>query len=132
MKESEAEYLVGGAVLVTELFAKLVTEVKALGGSPEDIFALTKPNGRAAIRRMAQCVVPTPEELVQRQWNRTPIEELEVGTRAYNCLKWVGIQSIGDVVLRNENELMRIPNFGKACLAEVKQGLQEKGLKLAA
>jgi DNA-directed RNA polymerase subunit alpha len=41
-----------------------------------------------------------------------PIEELELGVRSYNCLKRVGIETIGDLVTKTENELAAIPNFG--------------------
>src|SRR5688572_33089822 len=39
-----------------------------------------------------------------------PIEELELGVRSYNCLKRVGIETIGDLVSKSENELAAIPN----------------------
>src|SRR3954466_8448762 len=42
-----------------------------------------------------------------------PIEELELGVRSYNCLKRVGIETIGDLVIKTENELAAIPNFGR-------------------
>src|SRR2546421_5877631 len=38
-----------------------------------------------------------------------PIEELELGVRSYNCLKRVGIETIGDLVMKSENELAAIP-----------------------
>ncbi len=59
-----------------------------------------------------------------------PIEELELGVRSYNCLKRVGIETIGDLVSKNENELAAIPNFGKKSIEEVKETLAAHGLKL--
>jgi DNA-directed RNA polymerase subunit alpha len=60
-----------------------------------------------------------------------PIEELEeLGVRAYNCLKRVGIETIGDLVGKSENELAAIPNFGKKSIEEVKETLALHGLKL--
>ena len=59
-----------------------------------------------------------------------PIEELELGVRSYNCLKRVGIETIGDLVIKTENELAAIPNFGKKSIEEVKETLQQHGLKL--
>jgi DNA-directed RNA polymerase subunit alpha len=59
-----------------------------------------------------------------------PIEELELGVRSYNCLKRVGIETIGDLVTKSENELAAIPNFGKKSIEEVKETLQQHGLKL--
>jgi DNA-directed RNA polymerase subunit alpha len=59
-----------------------------------------------------------------------PIEELELGVRSYNCLKRVGIETIGDLVMKTENELAAIPNFGKKSIEEVKETLQQHGLTL--
>jgi DNA-directed RNA polymerase subunit alpha len=59
-----------------------------------------------------------------------PIEELELGVRSYNCLKRVGIETIGDLVSKSENELAAIPNFGKKSIEEVKETLQTHGLTL--
>jgi len=59
-----------------------------------------------------------------------PIEELELGVRSYNCLKRVGIETIGDLVMKTENELAAIPNFGKKSIEEVKETLQQHGLRL--
>ncbi len=59
-----------------------------------------------------------------------PIEELELGVRSYNCLKRVGIETIGDLVTKSENELASIPNFGKKSIEEVKETLATHGLNL--
>jgi DNA-directed RNA polymerase subunit alpha len=58
------------------------------------------------------------------------IEELEIGVRAYNCLKRAGIQTVGDLVQRSESELNAIPNFGKRSTDEVKDALSALGLSL--
>jgi DNA-directed RNA polymerase subunit alpha len=59
-----------------------------------------------------------------------PIEELELGVRSYNCLKRVGIETIGDLVSKTENELAAIPNFGKKSIEEVRETLAAHGLNL--
>ena len=59
-----------------------------------------------------------------------PIEELELGVRSYNCLKRVGIETIGDLVTKSEGELAAIPNFGKKSIEEVKETLAGHGLTL--
>src|SRR5690242_8475564 len=59
-----------------------------------------------------------------------PIEELELGVRSYNCLKRVGIETIGDLVVKTEQELAAIPNFGKKSIEEVKETLAQHGLSL--
>ena len=58
------------------------------------------------------------------------IEELEVGVRAYNCLKRAGIQTVGDLVQRSESELNAIPNFGRRSTEEVIDALHQLGLDL--
>ncbi len=59
-----------------------------------------------------------------------PIEELELGVRSYNCLKRVGIETIGDLVTKSEDELAAIPNFGKKSIEEVRETLSAHGLTL--
>jgi DNA-directed RNA polymerase subunit alpha len=58
------------------------------------------------------------------------IEELELGVRSYNCLKRAGIQTIGDLIQKSENELSAIPNFGRKSIEEVKETLRVRGLGL--
>src|SRR5438445_4510 len=59
-----------------------------------------------------------------------PIEELELGVRSYNCLKRVGIETIGHLLTKSESELAAIPNFGKKSIEEVTEPLQQHGLTL--
>ncbi|MFO7572970.1 MAG: DNA-directed RNA polymerase subunit alpha [Gaiellaceae bacterium] len=59
-----------------------------------------------------------------------PIEELELGVRSYNCLKRVGIETIGDLTSKSENELVAIPNFGRKSIEEVRAALGAHGLGL--
>jgi DNA-directed RNA polymerase subunit alpha len=58
------------------------------------------------------------------------IEELELGVRSYNCLKRAGIQTVGELLLRSENELAAIPNFGSKSIEEVRETLRARGLSL--
>ena len=71
-----------------------------------------------------------PAESLAHGMENFPIEELELGVRSYNCLKRVGIETIGDLVTKTENELAAIPNFGKKSIEEVKETLQAHGLNL--
>ena len=59
-----------------------------------------------------------------------PIEELELGVRSYNCLKRVGIETIGDLTSKSEAELAAIPNFGRKSIEEVRETLAAHGLNL--
>jgi DNA-directed RNA polymerase subunit alpha len=71
-----------------------------------------------------------PEATNAHGMENFPIEELELGVRSYNCLKRVGIETIGDLVMKTENELAAIPNFGKKSIEEVKETLAQHGLNL--
>jgi DNA-directed RNA polymerase subunit alpha len=71
-----------------------------------------------------------PETAFAHGMENFPIEELELGVRSYNCLKRVGIETIGDLVMKSENELAAIPNFGKKSIEEVKETLATHGLRL--
>jgi DNA-directed RNA polymerase subunit alpha len=71
-----------------------------------------------------------PEAALAHGMENFPIEELELGVRSYNCLKRVGIETIGDLVMKTEQELAAIPNFGKKSIEEVRETLQQHGLNL--
>jgi DNA-directed RNA polymerase subunit alpha len=71
-----------------------------------------------------------PEMPLAHGMENFPIEELELGVRSYNCLKRVGIETIGDLVIKTESELANIPNFGKKSVEEVKETLAAHGLTL--
>jgi DNA-directed RNA polymerase subunit alpha len=75
-------------------------------------------------------VEAAPEVSLAHGMENFPIEELELGVRSYNCLKRVGIETIGDLVMKSENELAAIPNFGKKSIEEVKETLATHGLNL--
>lgn len=59
------------------------------------------------------------------------IDELELSVRSLNCLKRAKIETIGDLLSKTEEELLKIKNFGQKSLDEVKEKLKEKfGLEL--
>ncbi|NLZ55716.1 MAG: DNA-directed RNA polymerase subunit alpha [Clostridiaceae bacterium] len=60
-----------------------------------------------------------------------PIEDLGFTVRTYNCLKRAGINTVGDLVVRSEEEMMKVRNLGKKSLEEVITKLDEIGLYLA-
>jgi DNA-directed RNA polymerase subunit alpha len=57
-----------------------------------------------------------------------PIEELELSVRAHNCLINAGIKRILDLVNLNEDEALKIKNFGRISLGEVKESMKAFGL----
>lgn len=57
-----------------------------------------------------------------------PIEELELSMRSFNCLKRAGINSVGELIQKTEEEISKVRNMGKKSLEEVKNKLAEMGL----
>ena len=59
-----------------------------------------------------------------------PVDDLELTVRSANCLKAENIFYIGDLVQRDETELLKTPNLGKKSLTEIKDVLAQHGLAL--
>ena len=59
-----------------------------------------------------------------------PIEDLELSERPRNCLKRAQVNTIGELVMQTEDDLLAITNFGQKSLDEVIQKLDERGLSL--
>jgi len=57
----------------------------------------------------------------------TPIEELSLSVRAYNCLKRSGLVTVGQVLEKNEDELLALRNFGRKSYEELKEQLVKMG-----
>lgn len=64
--------------------------------------------------------------------NATALSVMDVGftTRTRVCLQTEGVETIGQLILKTERNLLMLPNFGRRCLNEVKETLQELGLQL--
>jgi len=82
------------------------------------------------IEGFGEAAAEVAEAPVTHAMENFPIEELELGVRSYNCLKRVGIETIGELVSKSENELAAIPNFGRKSIEEVKETLATHGLAL--
>jgi len=66
---------------------------------------------------------------LERKLNMS-LAELELSVRATNCLESEGITTVRDLVIRTDEELLEVRNFGETTLKEVKQKLQERGMHL--
>ena len=58
------------------------------------------------------------------------IEELDLSVRSYNCLKRAGINTVEELIKKNEEEMMKVRNLGRKSLEEVQQKLAALGLSL--
>jgi len=66
--------------------------------------------------------------LHMRKLLKTPLEDLDLSVRAFNCLKAAKINSLEELVSFNTNDLLKFRNFGKKSLVEIEALLHEKGL----
>jgi len=66
--------------------------------------------------------------LHMRKLLKTPLEDLDLSVRAFNCLKAAKINSLEELVQFNTNDLLKFRNFGKKSLVEIEALLIEKGL----
>ena len=63
-----------------------------------------------------------------RKLLKMSVDELELSVRSHNCLKAANIQTIGDLVRRDEQEMLKFRNFGRKSLQELSKILEEKGI----
>ncbi|HLY02722.1 MAG TPA: DNA-directed RNA polymerase subunit alpha [Candidatus Cybelea sp.] len=71
---------------------------------------------------------PLPEA-PPNEWD-IPVESLNLSVRSFNCLKRAGISKVSELLDLTEDEIMKMRNFGKKSLDEIKQVLAERGLAL--
>lgn len=71
-----------------------------------------------------------PEEKVANKKLEKKIEDLDLSVRSYNCLKRAGINTVGELTQKSEEEMMRVRNLGRKSLKEVIQKLREINLHL--
>ena len=58
------------------------------------------------------------------------IEELDLSVRSYNCLKRANINTVQELIERDEEDMMKVRNLGRKSLEEVQQKLAALGLSL--
>ena len=72
-----------------------------------------------------------PAQPEDNQKNQIPIEELQLSVRAYNCLKRAQINTVADLLVYTEEDLLEIKNFGQKSAEEVVEALKQRlGLTL--
>ena len=69
-----------------------------------------------------------PEDNSKEKVLEMTIEELDLSVRAFNCLKRAGINTVAELVQRNQEDMMKVRNLGKKSLEEVEQKLIGLGL----
>lgn len=77
---------------------------------------------------IAQSEVYDEESLHMRQLLKTKLIDMDLSVRALNCLKAAEVETLGDLVSYNKNDLMKFRNFGKKSLTELEELVVLKGL----
>ncbi len=75
-------------------------------------------------------IMVQPEDDEKEKVMEMTIEELDLSVRSYNCLKRAGINTVEELTLKNEEEMMKVRNLGKKSLEEVQKKLEALGLGL--
>jgi len=84
--------------------------------------------GSDQVSAEASAAAAIDEELIRKL--EMPIAELDLSVRAGNCLESADIRTVGELVQKDEPELLAVRSFGKTSLREVKRKLEELGLTL--
>ena len=77
---------------------------------------------------IAQTETYDEESLHMRQLLKTKLIDMDLSVRALNCLKAAEVDTLGDLVSFNKNDLMKFRNFGKKSLTELEELVVLKGL----
>ena len=77
---------------------------------------------------IAQAETYDEESLHMRQLLKTKLIDMDLSVRALNCLKAAEVETLGDLVSYNKNDLMKFRNFGKKSLTELEELVVLKGL----
>lgn len=94
----------------------------------QHLMIITDENIALDVRKEEKEVVVDEETMLVRKVLGTPLEDLELSVRAFNCLKAAKINSLSELVQYTQEELMKFRNFGQKSLSEIEQVLNERGL----
>ncbi len=120
-------------------YDKLSIEIWTNGSiKPADALSLTSKflmdhlNVVASINEaiIEQSYMYEPEEKIANKKLEKKIEDLDLSVRSYNCLKRAGINTVGELTQKTEEEMMRVRNLGRKSLKEVVSKLREINLHL--
>jgi len=94
----------------------------------QHLMIITDENISLDSKREEKETIVDEETLLVRKVLNTPLEDLELSVRAFNCLKAAKINSLSELVQYTQEELMKFRNFGQKSLSEIEQVLHERGL----
>jgi DNA-directed RNA polymerase subunit alpha len=119
-------------------YERLILEISTDGSiTPDDALSYAGKILKDHIQLFINFDIDTEEEepvevdeetLRIRKLLKMNVDELELSVRSHNCLAAANIKSIGDLVRRDEQEMLKFRNFGRKSLTELNKILEEKGL----
>lgn len=122
-------------------FEKLIIEIKTDGTiHPEEaikesakiliqhLMLISDENITFDTEDKAQEEVVDEHILHMRKILKTPLEDMDLSVRAYNCLKAAKINTLSELVQYDTNELLKFRNFGRKSLVEIEDLIKDKGL----
>ncbi len=120
-------------------YERLILEINTDGSiTPDDALSYAGKILRDHIQLFINFDIDTEEEESQevdeeairiRKLLKMSVDELELSVRSHNCLMAANIKTIGDLVRRDEQEMLKFRNFGRKSLSELTKILEEKGLQ---
>lgn len=119
-------------------YERLILEISTDGSiTPDDALSFAGKILRDHIQLFINFDIDTEEEESQevdeesiriRKLLKMSVDELELSVRSHNCLMAANIKTIGDLVRRDEAEMLKFRNFGRKSLSELSKILEEKGI----
>jgi len=119
-------------------FEKLILEIETDGSiTPDDALTYSGKILKDHIQLFINFDIDTEEEVTAeideetlriKKLLKMSVDELELSVRSHNCLKAADIKNIGDLVRRDESEMLRFKNFGRKSLMELNKILEDRGL----
>ncbi|KAA3610280.1 MAG: DNA-directed RNA polymerase subunit alpha [Calditrichaeota bacterium] len=120
-------------------FEKLILEIETDGSvTPDDALTYAGKILKDHIQLFINFDIDTEDDEVAEVDEETlrikkllkmNVDELELSVRSHNCLKASNIKTIGDLVRREEGEMLKFKNFGRKSLMELGKILEERGLQ---
>lgn len=108
-----------------------INSTDALIYAAEHLIKHIKPFTVLDHEELSQEEAVEPEDTDHVEVHDTLIEDLDFSVRTYNCLKRANINTLGDLVARTEEDMMKVRNLGKKSLEEIVMKLDEIDLSLA-
>ena len=119
-------------------YEKLILEIETAGSvTPDEALTYAGKILRDHIQLFINFDIDTEDEETQeideetlriKKLLKMSVDELELSVRSHNCLKAGNIKTIGDLVRREESEMLKFKNFGRKSLLELGKILEERGL----